>query len=105
MRGEGVEIRSYGAHVDFFVGYGLSAVYADHGATAMGIGGYLGYGIDGAENIRHLRDRHQAGARREERAIGIEVEYSALVAGYNLDYYASTRSEELPGYNVWNDAP
>ena len=32
----------------------LSAVDADHGATAMGIGGYLGHGVDGAENIRHM---------------------------------------------------
>ena len=65
--------------------HGLRAVDADQRTVTVCYGGHLGYGIDGAENIRHLRDRHQAGARREERAIGIEVEYSALVAGYNLD--------------------
>ncbi len=100
MRGEGVEIRSYGAHVDFFVGYGLSAVYADHGATAMGIGGYLGYGIDGAENIRHVADRHKACPLGKQRAECVHVENTIVVNRHHFQHYACTSFEKLPRHDV-----
>ena len=55
---------------------------------------------DGAERIRHLRDRDQLGARGQQLLEFVDQEIAFVVDRRPFDHRAMALPEEMPGHDV-----
>ena len=100
MPGEGIEVRVEVLHIGPQVGDGLGAVHQDLGAMAVGHGGHLLYGVDGAEGIGHVREGDQASARAEQLLVLVQDHFAPAVDGGHAQLGALLCGELLPGHDV-----
>ena len=82
------------------MGSGLGAVDEHGHAMAMGYGYHFFHGIDGAQHIRHVCQRHEAGLLGEEVGIFVEVDFSFVAHRHHSNAYALILPDELPGHDV-----
>ena len=100
MTGEDVEVAADVLHVDGQMHGGLAAV--EQHRNAMGVGDLhdLLHRHDGAERIRHVGDRYDLGARRDQLLELVEQEIAIIVDRRPFDDGALALAEKMPGHDV-----
>ena len=96
MTGEYVEVDPERGHVERQVRDGLGAVDENQGARSVRTPGHLDDGVDGAEDVAHMREGHDSRARREQSVEGRQVEVSAVEHGHREEAGAPVPAEHLP---------
>jgi hypothetical protein len=100
VAGEDVEIAVDVLHVDVEMHRGLAAVDQHRNAARMRELHHLLDRHDGAERIRHLRDRDQLGARRQQLLEFVDQEIAFVVDRRPFDHRAVALAQEMPGHDV-----
>ena len=97
---EGQEVAIQGLHIDGQMGCRLSGIEEHGHLVGVGHADDVSHRVDGAEDIADEGAGEQAGAGREQRLKGIEVQAPFVRDGAHLDNNTRTRLQELPGNDV-----
>ena len=100
VRREHIEVGIEVTHVDFQVRGSLCAIYEHGNAVAVGNGYHLLHRIYGAEHIRHVAHRHEAGILRQQILKCLHLYLSAAVHRHHAQIDALVALNELPRHNV-----
>ena len=100
VRREAVEVAAEGLHVDGCVCHCLRAVDKHGDAVRVGYACHVGHGVDGAEGVAHMGGCHEACARGEELAVGLDVEHPFVAVGHKAQHGFVVLGGELPWHEV-----
>ena len=96
MAGHHIEVAVDVLHIDIHMHGGLRAIDQHRNAARMRKLNDFLYRHDGAERIRHLRDRHHFGARAEQLLEFANEEVAVIIDRRPFDHRAETLAEEVP---------
>ena len=97
---DGVEVAAERRHVDGEVGGPLRAVHEQEGAGGVDLLGDLRHRVERAQRVRHMGERHHAGARREQPRELVEPEPALVVELQVAQAGSGAGGGELPRHQV-----
>ncbi len=100
VAGEGVEVAADRPHVHRQVRRRLGPVHHHHRARRVGELRHAAHGVDGAERVRHVRDRDDPGPGREEPLERGHVHLAGVVDRGDPQRRALLLAQHLPGHDV-----